>query len=917
MKSSSKAMLLQGGILALLLLVLIYLAWQRYHQPALRTYEGKALEQLIEDLDDPDYHVSERAAGVLADAGREGMPFLLDACEQGGIRLHRRAAAVLVRQGATAAPGLVSALKNKAQQQRVEVILVRLGPAAVPFLREALTEEVAGEAAAHILGLIGPRAADAVPDLIAALKRREAPTALRSRAAFALGRIGEPSDVLVPPLIAALSDSKKEVRERGVEALGRIGSPARDAVPALAAALKDEEATVATKACQALSFIGESKVAQPLLAAFQSGRSEVAVEAGRALWRLGQQADPIVPALLTLAEGPIEKSAPARNLLASFGPHIVPMLVEALRDSDAAKREAAVDVLGRIGPPARTAILPVLAALKDKSPAVALMAAMAVAQIDATRGGAAVKLLTNSLDLPGASIALADLGHTARAAVPELIAALKPRKEIAHDELIRLHVQLALARIGTAAVPALIAALKDKREGVAPLAAGALGWVLPPPKEAVAALRAALKNDRAHAAVYADALGQLGSLALPAVPDLTNLLTDAASRTEAAVALVRIDPHQAAKIVPMLIKDLQAEDEKQRQAAVVAVTRLGPAAQSAADALTALLRDRLLTELEIIALHEVWPGAIPGLINLLKAPDVDCRKRALFALGQIGPAARSAIKPLIAALSDRDSDVRAGAAHVLEQIGPDAAEAVPALIANLQASDAAVRSSAAVALGTIGPAAEEARRPLLECLLDPEERVRYAAALSLGRIDPHFAEAVPGLRNALNDPSPEVQLAAIDSLSHIDHASRKYTIPILVSLCAKPEDLQVRFRAVEGLCELSPEQSKQAVPWLLVQLNVVDPQLNFLYAARVLARIDPRHAPMIVLSLAAALHPPDLMGSRRRAILRTLAEFGPKAHEVVPEIERMLYDGTPGVRSEAIRTLRAVNPARVKQLCLD
>jgi HEAT repeat protein len=573
MKYSWKTMLIQGSILALVLPVLIYLAWQRYHRPAPRTYEGKTLDQWIEDLGDSDYPVSERAAGVLTDAGSEAVPVLLDACEQGSIRLHRRAVAVLVRLGAPAAPGLVSALKNKAQQQHVEVILVRLGTAAVPALREALAEETGGEEATHVLGRIGRRAAEAVPDLITVLDRREAPTALRSQAAFALGRIGEPSDAIIPSLISALRDSKREVRERTAEALGRIGSPARQAVPALAVALKDDEAIVAIKACQALSFIGESEAAQPLLAAFQSDRTEVAVEASRALWRLGPKADPVVPALLTLAEGPVEKSAPARDLLASFGPHIVPMLVKALREDNAAKREAAVDVLGRIGPPARAAIAPVLAALKDKSPAVALMAALAVAQIDATRGGAAVKVLTDSLDLPGASIALADLGQYARAALPQLIAALKPRKEIANEGLIRLHVQLALARIGTPAVPALIAALKDKREGVAPLAGGALGWVLPPPKEAVSALRAALKNDRAHAAVYADALGQLGSLALAAVTDLTDLLTDAAARTTAAVALVRIDPHQAEKVVPVLIKNLQAEDEKQRQAAVLAVTR--------------------------------------------------------------------------------------------------------------------------------------------------------------------------------------------------------------------------------------------------------------------------------------------------------------------------------------------------------
>lgn len=919
MNSSRRSTLLQAGLLLLALLILVYLNWHRSRQPGPRTYEGKTLDQWIEDLDDPDYGVSGRAADVLVAGGSESVAVLLEACEKGGLRLHRRAVGALLRIGEPAAPGLTAALKDKELRPRVEVALVRLRWPTVAALREKLAEDKDGEAA-RIFGLI-PQASHAVPELLAVLNRRDAPTALRSQAALALGRIGSNLENTVPSLIAALTDSNHEVREQAAEALAWTGSAAWAAVPALTAALKDEESSVAIKACQTLSFIGDPKSAPSLLAAFQSERPEAADEAGRALWRLGPKADAVVPALLSLAQGPPEKSARARELLASLGPHIVPVLVNALGDGEAARREAAADVLGRIGPPARAAVPAILAALKDKSSAVALMAAMALAQIDSTRGGAAVKVLTDALDVPSAAVALANFGPSARSAAPALIAALKPRKEIANQQLIRLNASLALARIGRPAVPALIEALKDKREGVAPLAGAALGWVLPPPKEAVPALRSALKNDRAHAAVYAHALGHLGSTALPAVPELTELLTDAANRPVAAVALVRIDAHQADKVVPLLVKDLQGEDEKQRQAAVSAVIRLGPAARSAANALVDLLRDRLLKESEIIAFGDNWVGAIPGLVNLLKDPDADCRKRALLALGQIGPTAESAVRPLIAALSDRDSDVRLGAAQVLERIGPQAAEAVPALIAGLHELSARLRRQSAVALGTIGETAKEARRPLLECLLDPDELVRYAAALSLGRIDAHFTEAVPALRDALNDASPRVQLGAVDSLSQIDAASRPYCISILGSLRDKPEDLQVRFRAVEGQYELDPDRVKLSLPllspWLLVEMNVVDAQMNFLYAARVLARIDPGQASTIVLSLAAALRPVDFEGARRRAILRTLAEFGPKAREVVPEIERMLYDDTLGVRAEAIRTLRSVHPARVKELGLD
>jgi HEAT repeat protein len=916
-------MFLQGGLLVLAMLVLAYFAWQRHYQPPPRTYDGKTLDRWIEDLDDPDYAVSERSADVLVQAGVESVPVLIDACERGDVRLHRRAAAVLVRLGPLGAPGLAAALEEKALHQRVAVALVRLGSAAVPTLRQALSEEKGSEASAHVLGLIGPAAVAAVPDLIAILKRSESPTASRREAAFALGRIGEPADRrdaatagdIVPALIVALTDNTKEVREQAAEALGWIGPAARGAVPALTAALKDDEARVSIRACQALSLIGDPESARALLAAFQDTRTEVAAAAGQALWRLGRNTEPILPALLSAAQGPVEKSAPARELLALFGSRVVSLLVKELHADEAGRREAAADVLGRIGPPARTAVPALIDALQDKSSAVALMAAMALAQIDSTRGGAAVKLLADSLDKPGAVLALANLGPNARAAVPALIAALRPRKTNADPDSIRLYARLALARIGKPAVPALIEALKDKREGVAPQAAEALGWVLPPPKEAVPALCMAIQNDRAHAAAYANALGQLGPPARSAVPDLTDLLTDGVSRAEAAVALVRIDPDQAKEAVSLLVKDLQGEDEKQRQTAVLAVARLGAAAQPATDTLVTLLRDRLLTKTEIENLREIWAAALPGLSELLKDPNTDCRKRVLFALGQIGPAAHTALQPLMAALSDRDDAVRAGAALVLQSIGPKASAAVPALIVNLQARSPEVRYRTASALGHIEAGAKEACRPLLECLLDPEEQVRYAAALSLGRIDPHFTEAVSALRDALNDASPMVRLAAIDSLSRIEPAASKDAGPVLVALCRQPYPLDVRFRAVEGITNLlGPEEAKKAVPWLLVELTDVVPE-NRLYAARLLANIDRSFTSDLVLALAAAL--PTPLADRRPAILKTLGEFGPRAREAVPEIERLLYDGTPGVRPEAIRALRAIDPARLKQLGID
>ncbi len=159
---------------------------------------------------------------------------------------------------------------------------------------------------------------------------------------------------------------------------------------------------------------------------------------------------------------------------------------------------AAAELLGRIGPPARAAVPSLLAAVKDKSPTVSLITAMALAEIDSTRAAAAVPLLADSLDTFGAAQALANIGPDARAAVPALIDALKPRKDTANADVLRRGAALALARIGTPAVPALIEALKDKQEGVAPLAAEALALVHPRPTAAVPALRGVSVGPSTH-----------------------------------------------------------------------------------------------------------------------------------------------------------------------------------------------------------------------------------------------------------------------------------------------------------------------------------------------------------------------------------------------------------------------------------
>jgi HEAT repeat protein len=908
MKPARGSTILHSGLLVLALLGLGYWTWQRYHQPAVPTYEGKPLADWINDLNDPDYTVSGRAADVLVRVGADAVPVLLEARTSADIRLHRRAVAALIRIGAPAASGLVAALKDGANH-RAETALVRLGPAATPALIDALKDEKVSQDAARVLGLMGARATDAVPALIELLKDRHAAGSLRAAAAETLGLIGTPEGDIVAALLAALTEDKPEVRRGAAAALNWMGPPARSAAPALVAAVRDDDEKTAAAACQALARLGDAGVAPALFAALRSKRGVVADAALQALWQMGPNAKSIVPGLVSLLDTPPGESARIRALLATLGPVAVPQLTAALQDKEPKIRQAAIEMLGLIGPVARSAAPAVAAAIKDKTPNVALAAAIALTRLDPTRArdADAVPLLADALDHLPSLRALADIGPDARAAVPALVAALKHK-----DKAVRDGARRALACIGTPAVPALIDALKDNTENVAGLAAQTLGSILPRPKEALPALREALQHE--------------------------------ACRAAAAAALARIDPGASAEVVSLLLAELKREDLTRQHAALEALSRLGPAAQPTVPALTEILKDPALREAALEALGAIGPEArsavpailllpremgekiagpvrrtlarmgapaVPEVAALLKDRDPRFRRFALAILATLGPSARTILPSLVPLLEDSDTDVRASAAQLIGSLGTDAAEAVPALVANLQTYQSQARAAAASALGHLGAAAKEARPALVECLLDPDVGVRYAAALSLGRIDPHYVECVPALSDALNDAAAMVRLAAIDSLTIIEPARVEDLVPMLLDLSGKPDTLDVRFRAVVGLTRYASAEARKFVPWLIVELNEVDPAIR-LEAATLLARIEPERTRQTVLAVL-----PTLTSLLRAEIARALGSLGPKAREAVPALLPLLQDDVPEVRQATREALRSIDPARAKQLGID
>jgi HEAT repeat protein len=143
-------------------------------------------------------------------------------------------------------------------------------------------------------------------------------------------------------------------------------------------------------------------------------------------------------------------------------------------------------------------------------------------------------------------------------------------------------------------------------------------------------------------------------------------------------------------------------DPKVRQAAIVALGRLGPDAQESVPALLQVYEDRNeereIRWAAIAAFSQMGTGAedaVPVMIQMM-AKDIDFAGagQIQLAVTQMGPAA---VPELVQLLQDESAEVRAHAAVALNWIGPGARDALPELIRSLEDNANSVRQGAAFA----------------------------------------------------------------------------------------------------------------------------------------------------------------------------------------------------------------------------
>lgn len=376
--------------------------------------------------------------------------------------------------------------------------LAEAGKDVVPALIEAMRKPKARYWSCLVLAEIGPEAAAAVPALTEALKDED--PGCRLQAAVALGEIGPAAKAAVPALIAALEEKERSVNYGAAFALGRIGDP--QAAAALAKAGEIDDPFLKMVSTWASAKINPQDAAQAaaavkvLVAGLASEQGFIRQAAARGLFELNAPPDVVRPELLAALQGADPKVV--RHLVDAFallGAKAVPRAIVALQSEHEEIRNAAVRVLGRIGPAAKEAVPELAKILAEKHSELRREAAYALAQIGPDSASAVPALLKAAGDqdretVLAATYALGKIGQPAASAKEILGQRLK-----SEDALVRITAAWATVQ-------------------VEPTNASAVG-------AAIAELKAALTNEhesiRVHAAMVLGDLGATGKAALPAL----------------------------------------------------------------------------------------------------------------------------------------------------------------------------------------------------------------------------------------------------------------------------------------------------------------------------------------------------------------------------------------------------------------
>ena len=520
---------------------------------------------------------------------------------------------------------------------------------------------------------------------------------------------------------------------------------------------------------------------------------------------------------------------------------------------------------------------------------------------------------------------LEEYGDKASDAVPALVDLLHIK-----NEDVRLHVVMAMAKIGQPAVDPLSNALEhyypdpnkvDKKKIIAlvkKLGSGnfaerdaarkdleAIGMPALEPLRVAAEVSDLESRRRAEALIktiegfsevryyLAWGLAFVGPPAKSATPVVIKALADPSAqvRRKAAYALGRIDPDPTT-VAPALVAALADSDNDVREACAASLPKMSKAA----------------VPVLILALHgekkTLWPvamkvlgdigaeaaPAIPELGENLLRPDNAIASVAADALAGIGA---PSLKVLTAAAANKSDTVRALAVRSLHKIG---APAAPTLVDLLGAKDVDVRRQVSALLGGMQVSDKSIVIGLGFATKDKDYQVRLNALNSLQRMGSGARLAEPYVVVLLTDLDPQIRLNAFNTLRSMDVDPR----PGLKKALSH-EDLKTRITTASLMTQLNFEV-ELAEPVLVDGLKAKDEGLK-MQAAHALALRGLRENEVLPIFIAGLEHE---LASVRRQAAESIARYGTKANKAGPALIKALDDSDDSVVAQTMATLRVV-----------
>jgi len=269
---------------------------------------------------------------------------------------------------------------------------------------------------------------------------------------------------------------------------------------------------------------------------------------------------------------------------------------------------------------------------------------------------------------------------------------------------------------------------------------------------------------------------------------------------------------------------------------------------------------------------------VPPLVERLADPEPQVRQMVAFALGLLGD--RSAAEPLRVRLADSDPLVRGRAAEALGLIGDgDAAAAIGGMVA------ACLKSGA---LSEVAP--DDPRYPL-----DPAVEAFRLGVYALARLN-----AYGPLAASVLDPDGRPLVRSWPVAYALQRTRDPRAVPSLLAL-ARGEGTDTRVFAAAGLGALR-ERSAVDVLVPMAQAWPSDPRAAVV-AVRALGQIGDGRA---VPALLKMLQTRDLDPALRLEVVGALG--GCRATSATDLLLDLLSNPWPALRSEALKSLRAIDP---------